>query len=69
MRENVKLAIKENNCATNDPCAVCGNRTDPRCGPELFLAGTWELVCYQCGEKYDPILMVGLRAAQATKGG
>ncbi len=50
------LAIKENNCATNDPCAVCGVRTDPDTGPELFLEGTWGLVCHECGQKYAPQL-------------
>lgn len=64
MRENIKLAIKNNNCATNDPCAICGRRTDPSCGPELFMADTWHLVCYHCGEEYDDILMVALGVAK-----
>jgi hypothetical protein len=51
------LAIKLNNCASNDPCALCGFRTDPEVGPELFLEGTWALVCYGCGEKYAPSLV------------
>jgi hypothetical protein len=51
------LAIKLNNCATNDPCAICGDRTDPELGPELFLEGTWALVCYECGGEYAPELV------------
>jgi hypothetical protein len=51
------LVIKSNNVATPDPCAVCGERTNPDCGPELFLEGTWELVCHQCGQKYAPELI------------
>lgn len=51
------LAIKFNNCASNDPCAICGARTDPSVGPELFMADSWALVCYACGEKYAPDLM------------
>jgi hypothetical protein len=43
------LAIKLNSVAVNDPCAICGDRTDPELGPELFLEGTWALVCYECG--------------------
>jgi hypothetical protein len=61
------LAIKLNNCASNDPCELCGFRTDPEVGPELFLEGTWALVCYDCGEKYAPALvemLMKLRHAQ-----
>jgi len=57
-----QLAIYDNNCATNDPCAICGQRTDPEVGPELFLAGTWQLVCYDCGRHYAPELMAQLEA-------
>ncbi len=59
------LVIKSNNAGTNDPCAVCGRRTDPCVGPELFLEGTSELVCYDCGDRYAPALMHELRVAQA----
>jgi hypothetical protein len=51
------LAIKLNNCASNDPCVLCGKRTDPEVGPELFLEGTWALVCYECGDKHAPELV------------
>jgi hypothetical protein len=51
------LAIKRNNCASNDPCAICGDRTEPDVGPELFLEGTWELICYECGGEYAPELV------------
>ena len=62
--EKVTLAIKLNNTASNDPCALCGTRTDPDVGPELFLDGTWELVCYECGKQHAPQLvnlLVGAR--------
>ena len=55
------LCVKWNNCATNDPCALCGNRTDPRVGPEIFLEGTWALVCCACQEKHAPELAQMLR--------
>ncbi len=60
------LAIKTNNAATNDPCALCGRRTDPIIGPELFLAESWALVCYPCGEKIDPSLVALLKLARAA---
>jgi hypothetical protein len=36
--DKTQFAIKMNNGATNDPCAVCSKRTDPTVGPELFIA-------------------------------
>src|SRR5918994_1391770 len=51
------LAIKLNNCASKDPCVLCGKRTDPEVGPELFLEGTWALICYECGDKHAPELV------------
>jgi hypothetical protein len=63
------LAIQLINCATNDRCAICGARTDPECGPELFVAGTESLVCYECGRKYEPELVDTLVAYRAHFGG
>jgi hypothetical protein len=54
------LAIQHNNVVTNDPCAICAGRTDPECGPELFVAGTTALVCYPCERKYEPELVGAL---------
>ncbi len=51
------LAIKYNNAASNDPCAICGARTDPEIGPELFMKDSWALVCYGCGREHDPELV------------
>jgi hypothetical protein len=56
-KQHPALAIQLNNAATNDPCAICGARTDPECGPELFIAGTVALVCYECGRKHGPELV------------
>jgi len=38
------IEIKPNNCISNDPCAICGERCDPT-GIDPFIAGTWHLVC------------------------
>lgn len=56
------ICIKYNNVATNDPCAICGERTDPAVGPELFLDGTASLVCRPCGQQYEPELVTTLDA-------
>ena len=51
------ICVKWNNTATNDPCAICGQRTEPHCGFELFLEGTWKLVCTDCGMIHAPLLV------------
>lgn len=48
------FCVKWNNSATNDPCAICGARTDPAVGPEVFVEGTWALVCEECARKAAP---------------
>lgn len=55
--ESHGLGIKHNNCASNDPCAICGQRTDPQVGPELMLADSRQLVCHDCGNRYDAELV------------
>jgi hypothetical protein len=57
---NHQLAIKNNNVATNDPCAICGQRTDPTIGPELFLEESMALVCWMCGLQRAPELVLML---------
>jgi hypothetical protein len=59
------LAIKLNNCASNDPCAICGDRCDPQVGPEIFLADTWALVCRPCAQRIAPALLLCLEAGRA----
>ncbi len=54
------LSIRWNNAATNDPCAICGQRTDPEVGPELFVAGTWAHVCRACGRNHAAPGLVAL---------
>src|SRR5262245_30558606 len=60
----MKIVIKDNNCATNDPCAICGARTDKSIGPELFLEGTWRLVCHHNCGKTVPGLLEKLKKMQ-----
>jgi len=61
------VAIKSNNCATNDPCALCGKPADPAVGPALFLDGTWAAVCWQCGRRLAPDLVALLELADASR--
>ena len=48
------LEIKTNNCATNEPCAFCGNRTESQIPFAIFKYGTYSAVCYECVNKYNP---------------
>lgn len=61
------LCIKYNNAATNDPCALCGARTDPQVGLEVFVEGTWSLVCDGCTERLAPELAEAMREARARE--
>ena len=56
MSRKVDLVIKYNNCVTNDPCGICGARTDPVDGPDVFVEGTWSPVCWPCVKKHNPAL-------------
>lgn len=62
------LWIRFNNAAINDPCALCGQHTQPMIGPELFLAGGMALVCSACGDRLAPRLMAALFEEQRRCG-
>ncbi len=51
------LAIKESTSVADAPCALCGQPCYPFAGPELFLAESWDLVCWECGIDYAPELV------------
>lgn len=50
------LAIKESTSVADTPCILCSRPTHPFAGPELFLADTWDLVCWECGAEHAPEL-------------
>jgi hypothetical protein len=58
-----KLCIKMNNCASNDPCGICGERTEPEIGSEVFLEGTNTLVCWRCANIHNPELVKSMADA------
>ena len=55
--KGIQLAIKLNNLATNDPCALCGEPAHANTGPDLFMAHNWAPVCRECGLQYAPVLV------------
>jgi hypothetical protein len=66
--ENIKptdLAIRVNTVLTNDPCALCGQATDPT-GIDLYLADRVALVCHSCGFFHAPALARLLDLASAA---
>ncbi|HEY0404916.1 MAG TPA: hypothetical protein VGC89_04270 [Pyrinomonadaceae bacterium] len=59
------LAIRVNTVLTNDPCALCGEATDPT-GIDLYLADKPALVCHTCGLLHAPALVRLLDLASAA---
>ena len=59
------LVIRVNTVLTNDPCALCGEATDPT-GIDLFLAERPALVCHSCGLFHAPALVRLLNLASAA---
>jgi len=59
------LVIRVNTALTNDPCALCGEPTDPT-GIDLYLADKLALVCHTCGFIHAPALVRLLDLASAA---
>jgi hypothetical protein len=59
------LVIRLNATLTNDPCALCGEPTDPT-GIDLYLADRPALVCNTCGLFHAPALVRLLDLASAA---
>lgn len=59
------LVIRVNTTLTNDPCALCGQPTDPT-GIDLYLAEKPALVCHACGFLHAPALVRLLNLASAA---
>ena len=53
------FSLRLNFCASNDPCVICGRRTDALTGLELFYVTGPDhpgLVCDTCGRRFAPKL-------------
>ncbi|HEX8129110.1 MAG TPA: hypothetical protein VF527_08420 [Pyrinomonadaceae bacterium] len=59
------LVIRVNTVLTNDPCALCGQATDPT-GIDMYLADRPALVCHRCGFFHAPALARLLDLASAA---
>ena len=67
MSKHPDLCVKYNNAAKNNPCDICGGRCDPWVGPEVFVEGTWGLVCDDCAHKLAPELFAAVQLARAAE--
>jgi hypothetical protein len=50
------------NTSASDRCVLCGNWAEPRVGPELFVEGTTDAVCRNCGREHAAELAALLEA-------
>jgi hypothetical protein len=59
-----KIELRDNNSITNDPCNICGERTEP-CGYDFF--APWPaLICHTCAEEFAPDLFARWSQEWAT---
>jgi hypothetical protein len=49
-----RFTLEPNNCISNDPCVICGQRCDP-CGYDIMVDKA--LVCEDCCREYVPDLV------------
>lgn len=63
MNKMIRLSIKEEATTTDgDECAICGKKlVDSTIGLGLFLADSWDPVCWNCGDWLAPQLVRILR--------
>lgn len=52
-----EIAIKANGLGGEQFCALCGGITASPAGPDLFMDGTMQVVCRECGREYVPHLV------------
>ena len=60
--DRTEIAIKYNNLSAAEPCGICGGVADHEVGLGLFLAKSWNQVCWPCGRQYAPELTAMLLA-------
>ncbi len=62
-----ELAIHFSDESIKVRCSLCGDRTAPHRGPQLFRANTTDVVCRHCGKKHAPALAALLDLAQTAQ--
>ena len=64
-----EIAIKYNNLSLAGVCAICGDVVVQEVGPALYLASSYDRVCWSCAERYAPELADMLKAWRKTHWG
>jgi hypothetical protein len=65
--EYLPIVIRDNNMAGPFCCFYCKATINVSTGPRLFIEGTREVVCDECGAKYAPELMAMVEDAQRER--
>lgn len=52
----IELVIKLNENPIPNDCPLCRKETNPNIGAEIFLAGTNQVVCFDCASRRSPVL-------------
>lgn len=63
-----RLQIQRCVAEFNDPCAICGRRTDTSKGFALYLGESNRIVCWECGRKHEPDLVDLLEVHRSMRG-
>ncbi len=62
-----EIAIKYNILPQAGPCAICSGSVAQERGPALFLASSYDRVCWSCAERYAPEMADMLKAWRKTQ--
>ena len=57
------LTIQLKQGTESNTCGLCGRETAHPAGPRLCLAGNWDAVCRDCGQRHAPSLVALLDLA------
>lgn len=63
----IDVSIKYNVTGGSQPCALCGALTESKHGPDLFLEGTMQVICPECGQDHAPHLARLLELGQQAQ--
>lgn len=56
-----RICLKFSNAGIRNDCGICGCFNCTEIGLELFVEGTWQAVCDECGKRYAPELIEARR--------
>jgi hypothetical protein len=63
----LRFAIRINENPLPNECPLCTGKTNPNIGAELFLDGTDQIVCFDCGLLHSPLLAALVNMADGAR--